>query len=66
LGGTVPDIADANRFVPSLFCPSEIDGSVVIGVDYALVIPNVLGGEVTSVPATAVVADGAMTNDDLS
>jgi len=64
LGGTVPDIADANRSVASLICPSDVDGLVVIGVDCALVIPNVLGGEVASVPATAVVADGAVTNDD--
>jgi len=64
LGGTVPDIADANRSVASLICPPDVDGLVVIGVDYALVIPNVLGGEVASIPATAVVADGAVTNDD--
>jgi len=64
LGGTDPDIADANRSVPSLICPSDVDGLVVIGVDCALVIPNVLGGEVASVPAMAVVADGAVTNDD--
>ena len=64
MGGTVPDIADANRSVASLICPSDVDGLVVIGVDCALVIPNVLGGEVIYVPATAVVADGAVTNDD--
>jgi len=61
LGGTDPDIADANRSVASLICQSDVDGLVVIGVDCALVIPNVLGGEVASVPAMAVVADGAVT-----
>ena len=49
----------------SLICPSDVDGLVVIGVDCALVIPKVLGGEVASVPATAVVADGVVTYDDL-
>ena len=48
----------------SLICLSDVDGLVVIGVDCALVIPNVLGGEVTFVPTMAVVADGAVTNDD--
>jgi hypothetical protein len=56
-------MADANRSVAILICPSDVDGLVVIGVDCALVIPNVLGGEVASIPATAVVADGAVTND---
>jgi len=64
LGGTVPDISDANKSVASLICPSDVDGLVVIGVDCALVIPSVLEGEVTSTPATAVVADGAVTTDD--
>jgi len=64
LGGTNPDIADANRSVASLICPSDADGLVVNGVDCALVSPNVLGGEVASVPTTAVVADEAVTNDD--
>ena len=50
----------------SLICPSDVDGSVVIGVDCALVIPNVLGGEVASVLVMAVVADGAVTYDDPS
>jgi len=63
LRGTDPDIADAKKSVASLTCPSDVDGLVIIGVDCALVIPNVLGGEVTSVPATAVVADGAVTDD---
>jgi len=66
LGGIVPDIADANKSVASLICPSDVDGLVVIGVDCVLVIPNVLGGELTSAPATAVVADGAVTTDDPS
>ena len=48
----------------SLIYTSDADGLVVIGVDCALVSPNVLGGEVASVPATAVVADGTVTNDD--
>jgi len=61
LGGTVLDIADAKKSVASLICPSDVDGLVVIGVDCSLVIPNVLGGEVTSEPATVVVADGAVT-----
>jgi hypothetical protein len=64
-GGTDPDIADANKSVASLTCPSDVDGLVVISDDCALVIPNVLGGDVTSEPATAVVADGAVTDDDL-
>jgi len=66
LGGIDPDIADANKSVASLTCPFDVDGLVVIGVDCALVIPNVLGGDVTSEPATAVVADGAITDDDPS
>jgi len=56
-----PDIADANRSMASLIYPSDVDGLVVIGVDCALVIPSVLGGEVASVPTTAVVADGVLT-----
>jgi len=64
LGGTDPDIADANRSVASLICPFDVDGSVIIGVDYALVIPKVFGGEVTSIPAAAVVTDGAVTTSD--
>jgi len=64
LGGTDPDIADAKRSVVSLICSSEVDGLVVIGVDYTLVTPNVLGGMVVSIPAAAVAADGAMTTGD--
>jgi len=56
LGGTDPDITDANKSVASLTCPSDVDGLVVIGVDCALVIPNVHGGEVTFALATALVA----------
>jgi len=43
---------------------SDAGGLVVIGVDCALVTPNVLGGTVVSVPATAVTADGAVTTGD--
>ena len=39
------------------FCDNEIK-------NLALVIPNVLGEEVTSVPATARGADGVVTDDD--
>ena len=46
LGGTDPDIADASRSVVSLICSSDVEGLVVIGVDCALVTPNVLGGTV--------------------
>jgi len=63
-GGTCPDIADANRSLASLICPSEVGGLVVIGVDCALVSPNVLGGTVVCVPAAAVAADGAVTIGD--
>jgi len=45
--------------------PSNVVGLVLIGVDCPLVIPNVLGGEVTSVSATARGADGAVTDDNL-
>jgi len=61
-----PEIADANRSVVTLICSSEVDGLVVIGVDCALVTPNVLGGTVVSVPAAAIAADGAMTTGDPS
>ena len=60
-----PDIADANRYVASLICSSEVDGLVVIGVDCTLVGPSVLGGAVVSVSAAAVVADRAVTTGDL-
>ena len=63
-GGTGPDIADANRSVVSLICSSEVDGLVVIGIDCALVTPNVLGGTGISGPAAAVAADGAVTTGD--
>ena len=33
-------------------------------MDCPLVTPSVLGGEVTSIPATAGAADGAVTDDD--
>ena len=66
LGGTGPDIADANRSVVSLICSSEVSGLVVIGVDCALVTPNVLGGTVVCVPTAAVAADGAVTTGDPS
>jgi len=62
-GGTGPDIVDANRSVVSLIC-SEVGGFVVIGIDCALVTPNVLGGTGMSVPAAAVAADGAVTTGD--
>jgi len=63
-GGTSADIADANKSVVSLICSSEVGGLVVIGVDCALVTPNVLGGTVVCVPTAAVVADGAVTIGD--
>jgi len=63
-GGTGPDIADVNRSVVTLICPSEVGGLVVIGVDCAVVTPNVLGGTAVSVPAVAVAADGAVTTGD--
>ena len=63
-GGTDPGIADANRSVASLICPSEVGGLVVIGIDCALVTPNVLGGMVVCVPAAAVAADGAVTTGE--
>jgi len=50
--------------VAILIDSSDVDGLVVIGVDCALVTPNVLGGTVVSVPAAAVVADGAVTTGD--
>jgi len=64
LGGTDPDIADANRSVASLICSSEVDGLVVIGIDCTSVSPNVLGGTVVFVPVAAAVADGAVTTGD--
>ena len=64
LGGTDPDIADANRSVVSLIEPSDVDGLGGIGVDCALETPSVLGGTVLSVPAAAVAADGAVTTGD--
>ena len=63
-GGTGPNIANANRSVVSLICSSEVGGLVVIGVDCALVTPNVLGGTGISAPAAAVAADGAVTTGD--
>ena len=48
----------------SLIDSSDVDGLVGIGVDCALVTPNVLGGTVVSVPAAAVAADGAVTTGD--
>jgi len=65
-GGTCPDIADANKSVVSLIDSSDVDGLVVIGIDCALVTPNVLGGTAVSVPAAAVAADGAVTTGDPS
>jgi len=50
--------------VASLICSSDVDGLVVIGIDYTLVSPNVLGEAVVSVPAAAVAADGAVTTGD--
>jgi len=65
LGGeTGLDIADANRSVVSLICSSEVGGLVVIGIDWALVTPNVLGGTVVCVPSAVVAAGGAMTTGD--
>ena len=64
LDNSDPDIADADRSVLSWTRPSDAAGLVFISVDCPLVIPNVLGGEVTSVPATAGGADGAVTDDN--
>jgi hypothetical protein len=64
LGGTDPDIADANRSLASLVDSSDVDGLVGIDVDCALVTPNVLGGTTVSVPAAAVAANGAVTTGD--
>jgi len=69
LGGTWqfwtidPDIADADRSVLSRTRSSDVAGLVLIGVDCPLLIPNVLGGEVTFVPEMARGADGAVTDD---
>ena len=60
-GGTCP----ANRSVVSLIDSSDVDVLVVIGVDCALVTPNVLGGTAVSAPAAAVAADGAVTTGDI-
>ena len=65
LGGTDPDIVDANKSVASLIDSSDVDGLVVIGVVCALVTPDVPGGTAVSVPAAAVAADGAVTTSDL-
>ena len=46
LGGTDPDIADANRSVVSLIDSSNVDGLDGIGMDCALETPSVLGGVV--------------------
>ena len=59
-------MADANRSVASLICPSDVDGLAIVDVDCTSVTPNVLGGEVVSTPAAAVVADGAVTTGDRS
>ena len=48
----------------NLICSSDVDGLVAIGVDCALVIPNVLGGTVVSLSAVVVVADGAVNTGD--
>ena len=64
LGGTDPDIADANRSVVSLIDSSDVDGLAGVGVDCALVTPNVLGGTTVSAPAAAVAAHGAVTTSD--
>jgi len=50
----------------SLIYSSEVGGLVVIGVDCALVTPNLLGGTGIFVPAAAVAADGAVTTGDPS
>jgi len=63
LGGTDPDIADANRSVVSLIDSFDVDGLDGIGMDCALETPSVLGGVVVFVPA-AVAADGAVTTGD--
>jgi len=49
LGGTDPDIVDTNRSVVSLVDSSDVDGLASIGVDCALVTPNVLGGTTFSI-----------------
>jgi len=64
LGGTDPNIADANRSVVSLIDSSDVDGLDDIGMDCALETPSVHGGVVVSVPAAAVAADGAVTIGD--
>jgi len=64
LGGTDPDIADANRSVVSLVDSFDVGGLVVISVVCALVTPNVLGGTAVSVPPAAIAADGAVTTGD--
>jgi hypothetical protein len=61
-----PHIADADRSMLSWTRPPEFIGSDLIGVDCSLANPTVLGGEVTSVPATAEGVDGATTNDNPS
>jgi hypothetical protein len=57
-------MADADKSVLSWTRPPEVIGSDLINVDCSLANPNVLGGEVTSVPATAGGADGATTDDN--
>jgi len=64
LGGTDPDIADANKSVVSLIDSSDVDGLDDIGVDCALVTPIVLGGTVVSALAAAVATDVAVTTGD--
>jgi hypothetical protein len=64
LGGTDPDITDANRSIVSLIDSSDVDGLDGIGVDCALETPSMLGGVVVSVPAAAIAADGAVTTGD--
>jgi len=64
LGGTDPNIADASRSVVSLIDSSDVDVLASIGVDCALVTPNVLGGTVVYVPAAVAAADGAVTTGD--
>ena len=64
LGGTDPDIDGANRSVVNLVDSSDVDGLASIGVDCALVTPNVLGGTTVSIPAAAVTTDGAVTTGD--
>jgi len=64
LGGTDPDIADANRSVASLVDSSDVDVLASIGVDCVLVTPNMPGGTTVSVPAVVVATDGAVTTSD--